>query len=210
MVRIISVEGNIGAGKTTLLDELETCLLAHDQTDVIILREPVDQWTKIYDAEGKNILERFYEDPVKHSFQFQVLIFTTMLDLVKRTVEEQPDCSIIVCERSLETSRFVFAKMLHDDGLMSDMEYKIYETLFADETIQQYLPTSIVYLPTDNTTCMERIRQRNRSGEQTINETYLDKCQAYYDEYRQHSTIEWKILTKEEASISSVLETILL
>ena len=54
---IISLDGNIGAGKSTLLQEIRNKLHG-----VVIVDEPVAQWTSLKNAKGKSLLELFYED----------------------------------------------------------------------------------------------------------------------------------------------------
>ena len=123
--RIITIEGNIGAGKSTLVDILKNKYA--DRTDVMFLQEPVDVWTKI-SQDGKNVLELFYSDQKKYSFAFQVLAYTTRLHMIEKAVEEatRTGIRVIVMERSLEADRNIFAKMLHDDGLIEDCMYQIY------------------------------------------------------------------------------------
>ena len=77
MVRIISLEGNIGAGKTTILNELTNN--NENEKKIVYMREPVDLWEKIKDKEGETILSKFYKDPNKYAFSFQIMAFTTRL-----------------------------------------------------------------------------------------------------------------------------------
>ena len=65
--RIITLEGNIGAGKSTFLDKLKTKYASRN--DVLFLQEPVDTWSQIQ-QNGKTLLELFYENQKKYSFQF--------------------------------------------------------------------------------------------------------------------------------------------
>jgi deoxyadenosine/deoxycytidine kinase len=121
--KIISIEGNIGAGKTTILQKIAD-RYANDPS-VVFLREPVDIWETIKDAEGTTILANFYMEPEKYAFSFQVMAFVTRLTLLRNAVKENPDCKLIVCERSLEADRNIFAKMLFDEGSIDDMNYQI-------------------------------------------------------------------------------------
>jgi deoxyadenosine/deoxycytidine kinase len=65
---IISLDGNIGAGKSTLLAEIRNKL-----HDVHIVDEPVGQWTALKNAEGKNLLELFYEDKRRWAYTLSEL-----------------------------------------------------------------------------------------------------------------------------------------
>ena len=123
---IISIEGNIGSGKSTLLKNLQE---KFQDRNYVFVKEPVDLWEYVTDEEGKTILENFYKEPTKYSFAFQMMAFTTRMSVLKKAVSENPDAEVIICERSIEADRHVFAQMLYDDKLMNKMEYKIYTDL---------------------------------------------------------------------------------
>ena len=57
MAQFVSIEGNIGVGKSTFVK-----LLLEQIKDSDVVNEPVEQWLKIKDSDGKNILGEFYED----------------------------------------------------------------------------------------------------------------------------------------------------
>ena len=123
---IISIEGNIGSGKSTLLKNLQD---KFQDRNYVFVKEPVDLWEHVTDDDGKTILENFYKEPTKYSFAFQMMAFTTRMSVLKKAVSENPDAEVIICERSIEADRHVFAQMLYDDKLMNKMEYKIYTDL---------------------------------------------------------------------------------
>ena len=111
-VQIISIEGNIGSGKSTLLAHLkENC------PNVVFLKEPVDEWEKIRDENGTTMLEKFYADQTKYSFSFQMMAYISRLKILRDTIRNHPERPItIITERSLNTDKMVFAKMLYDSG----------------------------------------------------------------------------------------------
>ena len=129
---LISLEGNIGAGKSTLLEHLEKHFATNEE--YVFLREPVHLWEHIRDKNGNTMLSKFYSDPVKYAFSFQIMAYTTRLHELKRIVRENPKCKVIICERSLEADKHIFAKMLHDDGLIESVNYQIYNR--KGETIE--------------------------------------------------------------------------
>jgi len=79
--RILTIEGNIGAGKSTFLGELQKRYA--ERNDILFLLEPVGIWESVVDDQGKHMLEKFYENPQKYSFAFQVLAFSTRLKLIR-------------------------------------------------------------------------------------------------------------------------------
>ena len=75
---------------------------------------------------GKNMIEAFYENQEKYSFEFQMMAYISRLqklqDTMKTAQEEKYD--LIICERSLETDKNVFCKMLYDEEKLILMDIK--------------------------------------------------------------------------------------
>lgn len=181
MVRIISVEGNIGAGKSTLVEALKQRYA--NRNDILFLQEPVDVWSKIKQY-GKNILELFYENPQKYSFAFQILAYTTRLQLIEGAVEyaQENGINTIVMERSLDADRNIFAKMLHADGTMEPAMYQIY-LMMSEDGFKKYNADGILWVHAGPQTCFERIQKRGREGEDKISMEYLETCDSYHREW---------------------------
>jgi deoxyadenosine/deoxycytidine kinase len=180
MPKIISIEGNIGAGKTTILSKLQE-KYANDKT-VIFIKEPVDVWEQICDASGENILQKFYADSTKYAFPFQVMAYITRYSALATAIRENPDCRIIICERSLDADCQIFAKMLFDDGIIEDVCYQIYKKIY-DEYSGIHPVTGYVYIDADAEICSQRIGKRGRGGEAAIPLEYLAKCKKYHDKW---------------------------
>tara|TARA_B100000900_G_scaffold416164_1_gene449639 strand:+ start:2153 stop:2884 length:732 start_codon:yes stop_codon:yes gene_type:complete len=184
--KIISIEGNIGAGKTTFVKELKK--IYKNRNDVVFLTEPVDIWQKVKDNENKNILERFYEDNKKYAFSFQIMAYVTRLNLLTKTISENPDCKLIITERSLDADKNVFAKMLYDDNCIDDINYNIY-LQFYDSYKKKYNTDGIIFINADSFICHERVTKRDRTGEHSLSLEYLQRCDEYhvkwlYSQYR--------------------------
>ena len=174
MSQIISIEGNIGSGKSTILK----CLKCFN--DVIFLQEPVSEWEKIKDKNGITILEKFYENQEKYSFAFQMMAYISRLSILKETIKQHPN-AIIITERCLNTDRYVFAKMLFDNGKLEDVEYQIYLNWFDHFSDMQNIQ-KVIYLKTTPETCFYRINKRHRDGESNISIEYLQSCHKYHED----------------------------
>jgi deoxyadenosine/deoxycytidine kinase len=178
---ILSIDGNIGAGKTTLLSMLEQDV---NPRRVVILREPVDKWTQMVDpSDGVNLLQKFYEHPLVYSFMFQVVVMSTTMQSIDEAIAANPECEIIVCERSIATSRKVFANMLYQTQKMSLFEYQTYESMFTPMVCERYYPDKMVYLDVPVHICYERMKKRAREGEETVTMEYLTQLDRVYREF---------------------------
>lgn len=193
---IISIEGNIGAGKSTILEQLEKYVNSKNgiNNKIMFLKEPVDIWEAIKDDEtGENILQKFYSDPHKYAFSFQVMAYATRLRLIRKAVRENPECDIIICERSLEADKQIFAQMLSDDGVIGNVEYKIYKQ-FCTEFSDEFGLSGVIYIDADAEVCSRRINKRSREGEDAIPLDYLQKCKDYHDQWLIYRPIDFKLL----------------
>ena len=201
--KFVSIEGNIGSGKSTLLENLRKHY--NNNTHVIFLREPVDDWEKIKDTQGNTMLKKFYADQEKYSFAFQMMAYISRLKILRDTIKTitrnhfnttfenlktkiDETCKqnmpqyVIITERSLYTDKHVFAKMLYDQGKIEDVCYQIYLNWF-EEFAKDFPINYSVYVKTDPATCYERIHKRSRDGEELIPLAYLDDCHNYHENF---------------------------
>ena len=180
---IISIDGNIGSGKSTLYTDLQKHY--QDRSDICFVPEPVDDWTKIVDAENTPILTNLYKDTKKYAFRFQMMAYISRLHLLRKKVKENK-YRIIISERSVQTDRNVFAKMLFDDDMIENDEYQIYNEWF-DEFLDDMNLGGIIYVRAEPNVCAERVIIRGREGE-TIPIEYLQKCHQYHEDWLKNST----------------------
>jgi deoxyadenosine/deoxycytidine kinase len=177
-VTVITIEGNIGSGKSTLLENLKQEFSS--DASIIFMKEPVDEWEEIKDANGNTMLQKFYENQEKYSFPFQMMAYISRLKLLKETIENYPNATIIT-ERSLYTDKYVFAKMLYETNNIEDVNYQIYCKWF-DTFVKDYPITGIIYVKADPNICHDRIAKRSRVGESNIPLDYLISCDKYHDD----------------------------
>ena len=182
---IISIEGNIGSGKSTLLNLLREKY--KDSKNIIFVDEPVSEWNNIKDGE-KSILELFYGDKDKYSFTFQILAYITRLRKLLQVLENSNKENVIICERSIYTDKYVFAKMLYQQGHIKEIEWQTYNYWF-DTFRKQTLPNTIIYVKTEPLICSDRIKKRNRNGEDSIAIEYLNHCHELHEEWLKESKI---------------------
>lgn len=181
---IVSVEGNIGSGKSTFVKNMEKTMNTENGINnmkFVFVQEPVNEWTKIKDENGVDMLTKFYNNQEKYSFAFQMMAYISRLSLLKRAYEENPTNTVIVTERSVYTDRYVFAKMLYDTNKIETIEYQIYLKWF-DEFIKELPVWGMIYLHTTPEVSHERVLKRAREGE-SIPLEYLQQCYNYHEEW---------------------------
>jgi deoxycitidine kinase/deoxyguanosine kinase len=175
--RIISLDGNIGAGKSTLLEKIGTAF-----PHIKVVHEPVDTWTKLKNADNRNLLELFYEDKKRWAYTFQNAAILSRLKMLKEAVKEALPGQIIITERSVLTDRFVFAQMLKDKGEIDPLEWDLYEMWY--NTFSTDLPmTGIIYITTGVSTSSDRIKKRGRGGEGSIPDAYLTDLATQHEQW---------------------------
>lgn len=180
-VILVSFDGNIGSGKSTMMKKAHE--FYRSNSNVIFAEEPVEKWNQIKDKNGTEMLKLFYQDQEKHAFKFQIMAFVSRLAGLREIVKANPGKNIvIITERSLYTDKEIFAKMLYDQGKMSDVEHQIYLTLF-DEFASEFEVNKVVYIRTDPVKCHERIHVRAREGEELIPLAYLEECHKYHEDF---------------------------
>jgi deoxyadenosine/deoxycytidine kinase len=191
--KIVSIEGNIGSGKSTLLENIRN--FYDKNTNVIFLREPVNDWEQIKDNEGNSMLKLFYANQEKYSFAFQMMAYISRLKILRDTIikiqNDDPKNNseyVIITERSLYTDREVFAKMLYNQGKIEYVCYQIYLNWF-DEFAKDFPINYSIYVCTDPVKCYERIHKRARDGEEVIPLAYLTDCHKYHEDFLNNSNI---------------------
>lgn len=174
--KYIVLQGNIGAGKSTLFNELSKRF--ENNTSVCMLPEPVAAWMDIKDDKG-TILEHYYGDQKKYAFTFQMMAYISRLSILRDAM--RGNAQVIISERSLDTDRSVFAAMLHDTGMIEEIEYQIYMKWF-DEFTRDFPKETTIYVRTDPKIAEQRVIGRNREGE-TIPLEYLEQCHTYHEKW---------------------------
>ncbi len=190
MSLIISVEGNIGSGKSTILEYLKKKY--NNDNSIVFLQEPISEWEKIKDDNNNTILTKFYNDQKKYSFAFQMMAYISRLDILRKTIKENPT-KIIISERSLFTDKYVFAKMLFDSSNMETVEYQIYNNWF-NSLIDLAPLHKMIYLKTDPKISFDRIIKRSRTGENNIPFEYIENCHKYHNDMYDLINVEKKTI----------------
>jgi deoxyadenosine/deoxycytidine kinase len=161
----VAIAGNIGVGKSTL-----TRLLSEDLG-----------WEPFYEAVDDNpYLSDFYRDMRLWSFHSQIYFLSRRLRH-HRDLSRRPNT--VIQDRSVYEDAEVFARNLHQQGLLSARDYASYRELY--EVVCDLLPppTLIVYLRASVATLTSRIAARGREYERNLRPDYLDQLNTLYEQW---------------------------
>lgn len=188
-IKIFEIQGNIGVGKTTFLENIASDEFFKNVS--IFIPEPVDEWKKITDEDGINLLQNFYMNMKRYSYTFQNGAYITkVLDVINAMNSRKKN---IFLDRSVQTDMNVFAKMLYEDSinkskdekLINKMEWDLYNkwnNLYESYIIKD-VERKIIYLRCEPLVAFERIKKRGRVEESGITLEYLTKLHEYHEKW---------------------------
>lgn len=172
--KTIVIEGGIAAGKTRLVEWLST------NPDVQIFPEPLSQW---HSLNGFNILEAFYQNPTKWIFPFQSYVILTMTE---RHLQ-QTTKPIKIMERSLMGAEKCFIELALQRQTIEKPEYDIFKAWIQFIRNNHDLDISeIIYIRIPPSIAFQRIKNRQRPGEQHITIEYLTLLNTLYEDWLLH------------------------
>ena len=159
----IAIEGVIGVGKTTLARLLKLAF----QADLLL---------EVF--EENPFLSSFYADRERYAFQTQIFFLLSRYHQQRRAVPQ------ILAQGKDLIADYTFAKdalfariNLHGDEL--EMYYRVHEALA--EKIP--LPDLTVYLRASPEILMQRIALRDRLYERNMEQAYIERLHAAYEDY---------------------------
>ncbi len=161
----IAIAGNIGAGKSSL-----TGLLAKHYG-----------WEAFYESVDDNpYLEDFYQDMRRWSFNLQIYFLSSRFRHQKEMLNDTTD---LIQDRTIYEDVEIFAKNLHEMGLMSDRDFANYEALFNEMSHYLQPPDLLIYLRAQVPTLVKQIQARGRDYENTIRIDYLERLNKFYEDW---------------------------
>lgn len=168
MVRVV-IDGPIGIGKTTILRMLK-------KDGYTVNPEDTDKWN--------DWLKLYHTNMSKYAYSFQSRV------LFDKMCQPYTQNMINIYERSPYTTHNVFGKILHMDGMINDMEYKL-EEMYIDKLAWQ--PDYIIYLSGDIETISERNKTHEVITNRSIDPEYLNKVHQMHEIIFDPSTCPIKV-----------------
>ena len=154
----IIIDGNIACGKSTLIKMIA------NSNDLVIptFLEDLNDWGEW--------LKLFYSNMDKYSFGFQMKVLKSHLD--KKDIKDG------IFERSPLSCQKVFGELLFEDNHMNQLEWDLTNNF---NNSYGWEPTTIIYIKCDPEICYQRIKERNRIGEENISLEYLKRVHSKYE-----------------------------
>ena len=173
----ISVEGNIGVGKSTFVKLFNKYL---DSVEVI--DEPIEKWKTYKDDDGNDIFKLFYSDKKRYAYVFQNIIYVTKMSAIENAIKTS-DKKYIILDRSLDTDKHIFEKMLHDQNIITNLEHQIYQdwSSFYLTHVKTPVKNLIVYLKCNPNIALQRVAKRAREEESNMSFDYINSLNEYHD-----------------------------
>ncbi len=172
----LAIAGNIGVGKTELTHRLSEEL----------------SWAAYYEPVIQNpYLDAFYENMSRWSFHLQIYFLS---ERFKAQVEIGKSPLPFIQDRTIYEDAEIFARTLHAQGSMTEVDYQNYVSLFGCMVSFLRRPDLILYLKASPETLMQRIARRGRPSEQSITVDYIGRLNHAYDDWMQRARGETEVL----------------
>lgn len=163
--RLIVLAGNIGSGKTSLTQLLSQRF----------------GWQASYESVDNNpYLADFYADMRTWAFHLQMYFLGNRAQEVETLLSTNRSA---IMDRSIYEDAHIFVRALHDLNNLSDRDYQAYFKLYELVLRQLPKPSLLIRLVAPVETLVERIQQRARSIEDTIDPDYLRLLDSYYQQW---------------------------
>ena len=159
----LAIAGNIGAGKTTL-----TKMLSKHYG-----------WVPYYEDVLKNpYLDDFYERMERWSFNLQIYFLNSRFNQMIDCANNEKDT---IQDRTIYEDANIFAPNLLSMGLMTNRDFKNYNSIF--KTLKTYIknPDLLIYLRSGIPNLVDQIHKRGRDYENSISIEYLSRLNERYE-----------------------------
>jgi len=164
--QLVSIAGVIGVGKTTLTKKLSNRLGCE------MLPEPYDTNPFMPDV---------YAGKKELALDSQLYFLTSRVEQLNHNTLKTGLIYI---------SDYIFDKeLIYSRETLTPEQLTLYEKIYKPSSLKVTSPVLVIYLVDSAQNCLERIHKRNRPYEQKIEQQFLEKLSADYEQLLKH----WKI-----------------
>jgi deoxyguanosine kinase len=163
----IAIEGAIGAGKTSLAK---------------ILAEKLEARLILEETEENPFLSDFYKNKERYAFQTQIFF------LLSRYRQQQDLFATDLFQKKLISDYFFDKDRIFASVALSPNEFHLYERLLSILEKDIPRPDLIIYLQANPVVLLDRIKERERPYEKSIDLEYIRALNEAYNYYFFHYT----------------------
>ncbi len=161
----VVISGNIGAGKTSLSQ---------------IISKEMGFSVYFEDFHSNLFLKEYYKDMKRWAFATQMNFLALRYEQLVHHVLLSKIPAVL--DRSIYEDREVFAKALHEDGLMTDAEWTVYDKMYRLMVDNLPTPNLMIYLEKTVDELLRNIAKRGRDFEKIPRE-YLKSLDKRYKNF---------------------------
>ncbi len=161
----IVISGNIGAGKTSLSQ---------------IISKEMGFSVYFEDFHSNLFLKDYYKDMKRWAFATQMNFLALRYEQLVHHVLLSKIPAVL--DRSIYEDREVFARALHEEGLMTDAEWEVYNKMYRLMVDNLPTPNLMIYLEKTIDELMRNIAKRGRDFEKIPRE-YLESLDKRYKKF---------------------------
>lgn len=173
----IGIVGCMGVGKSRLTDALSQHLGYRP------FFEPVKE---------NPYLDDFYADGKRWSFAMQIFMLTHRFRQ-HLEVQQLSKKDIGIVQDQIIYGDVLYGQLTHEFGFMDDRDYANYKAHFETLRPLLQLPDVIINLETSIDTVVDRIAQRGRISERSIDRAYLERLTALF--------VDWTASVKDKTKV---------
>ncbi len=161
----LAIAGNIGVGKSMVTELLGATY----------------GWRTYYEPVIENpYLDDYYADMRRWAFQLQIYFLSKRFEVQKQILDQGGSA---VQDRTIYEDVEIFAPTLHRRGCIDDRDYASYREIFFNMVAFLRPPDLILYLKASPDVTLERIRQRGRDCEQSIERDFIVALHEAYERW---------------------------
>lgn len=184
-MKIVAVEGPIASGKSTVLDAISKKF-----PNAAVVHEPVELWENfLYNGVSWQPLRAFYDNPAGGLFRMQLLVLSSMARQIYQGYRDalQAGAEVLIYERTLASSIYIFAKHFQQTGEMSVEDFTMLQyfadifLLFHPHCFNKF--STIFYLDLDPQQSQHRMQKRGRESERNVKIQYLESLAKRYTDW---------------------------
>ena len=178
-MKVFYLEGNIASGKSLLLQKLKEKY----ENEVNVVYEPLYEWQHY---KGRfNLLDLMYKDSLANGLAFQIVAQITQLE--RESYFDNLDKPVVVFERSLR-SQIIFVDHLESLGKLRNVDYWVLQDLHRHMNSKFLDNYTTIYLRTSPEISLDRIRERGRIEENSIDIEYTTGLHNIHEKFFKHKS----------------------